>query len=771
MTIDLSTIPSTVHDVSAPATGTCPFGFSATQAVENFDPFGIEYQLNPGEALKWARENAPIFFDAKLGYWVITRYDDVQEVFRDNVTFSPSNALEKITPLTQEAQEILKAHDFNLNRTLVNEDEPQHTARRRALAGAFDTKELAHHDVMVRKLVAERIEKFQHDGTIDLVGALLYDVPLTVAFHFLGVPEHDMELLHKYSVAHTVSTWGRPSEEEQAEIASSVGKFWQLAGDILEELRTTPDAEGWMPFSIRMQKEMPEIVTDSYLHSMMMAGIVAAHETTAHSGANAVKLILETPGLWQKLGAHPELIPNAIEECLRLSGGVAAWRRVTTTETDLAGVHLPKGAKLLMVSAAANRDPEVFPDPDIIDLYRDNSAQHLTFGYGSHQCLGKNLARLELQVILQELTSRFPDLTLADQEFTFVANTSFRGPNQLLVEWDPTAVQSPPADFPEMVFNGPSRELRTRQLRIATADDSIPGIRRLVLETTDGSPLPNWHPGAHIEVEAGGVNRHYSLCGNDPQAWEIAVALEHNGRGGSRWIHENAQEGTTLSVRGPRNNFHVNKEASHLILIAGGVGITPMLAMADDAKKRGITYELHYCGKNRETLAYLNRIERDHGDHSRLHISDEGTRLNIDEFRERHAHGVQLLACGPDRLTSALLKELPNWPEGSIRHETFTALNALDTSANEEFTVEINSTGETLTVAANTTLLEALESSGHDVYADCREGLCGTCEVGVLSGDIDHRDHLLSEREKETGAKILTCVSRGKSCTKLMLNI
>lgn len=772
MSIDLSSLPSQVNDGYAPAT--CPFGFRAQQAADNFDPFGTEYQLNPGEALKWARENAPIFFDEKLGYWVITRYEDVQEVFRDNVTYSPSNALEKITPLTQEAQEILKAHDFSLNRTLVNEDEPQHTARRRALGGAFDTKELAHHDVMVRKLVRERIEQFQGSGTVDLVGALLYDVPLTVAFHFLGVPEHDMELLHKYSVAHTVSTWGRPSDEEQAEIASSVGKFWQLAGDILEELRKTPEAEGWMPFSIRMQKEMPEVVTDSYLHSMMMAGIVAAHETTAHSGANAVKLILETPGLWQKLGKHPELIPNAIEECLRLSGGVAAWRRITTTDTELSGVKLPKGSKLLMVSAAANRDPEVFPDPDVIDLYRDNSAQHLTFGYGSHQCLGKNLARLELQVILQELTTRFPDLTLADQEFTFVANTSFRGPNALQVEWDPAKVQTPPAEFPEMVFNGPSRELRTRKLTVKNVDDSVTGIRRLVLEsadTADGNPLPSWHPGAHIEVEAGGVNRHYSLCGDDPQTWEIAVALEHNGRGGSRWIHEHLAEGSTLNVRGPRNNFRADADATHLILVAGGVGITPMLAMADNAKKRGISYELHYCGKNRSTLAYLDRIERDHGPNAELHISDEGTRLNIEQFQKRHAEGVQLLACGPDRLTSSLLEQLPEWPEGTIRHETFTALNALDSSKNEEFTVEINSTGEALTVAANTTLLETLESSGHDVYADCREGLCGTCEVGVLSGDIDHRDHVLSEREKETGAKILTCVSRAKGCSKLVLNI
>lgn len=765
MTPDLRSIPT------SPQSGGCPMGFGSGTAAGRFDPFGEEYQLNPGKALQWARENEPIFFDEKLGYWVITRYEDVQEVFRDNVTYSPANALEKITPLTEEARQILAEYDFNLNRTLVNEDEPQHTARRRALAGAFETSELADHDEMVRRLVVERIESFADRGEVDLVRALLYDVPLNVAFHFLGVPEHDMELLHKYSVAHTVSTWGRPTDAEQAEIATSVGKFWQLAGDILAELREDPGAEGWMPYSIRRQQEMPEVVTDSYLHSMMMAGIVAAHETTAHSGANAVKLILETPGLWRKLGEHPELIPNAIEECLRLSGGVAAWRRITTTDTVLSGVPLPTGSKLLMVSAAANRDPEVFPDPDIIDLHRDNSAQHLTFGFGSHQCLGKNLARLELQVILQELTARFPDLRLAEQEFSFVANTSFRGPDHLLVEWDPAGVQAPPTEFPGIVFNGPGRELRTRHLRIAVAEDTVPGIRRIVLESPDGEALPTWHPGAHIEVEAGQVNRHYSLCGNDPHTWEIAVALEPEGRGGSRWIHDHAVEGATLKVRGPRNNFRIDAAATSLILVAGGVGITPMLAMADDAKARGIDYELHYCGKNRDTMAYLDRIADDHGGNSVLHISDEGSRLDIAVFQDRHDQGMQLLACGPDRLTSALLAELPAWPQGSIRHETFTALNTLDTSANEEFTVELNSTGEQLTVPADTTLLETLESNGHDVYADCREGLCGTCEVGVLSGSIEHRDHLLSDRERASCSKILTCVSRGTGTSPLVLNL
>ena len=156
-----------------------------------------------------------------------------------------------------------------------------------------------------------------------------------------------MGLLRKYSIAHTVNTWGRPRPEEQVAVAHAVGNFWQLAGTLLEKMRRDPDADGWMQYAIRMQKELPEVVTDSYLHSMMMAIIVAAHETTANAGANAVKLLLQHPQAWQELCADPRLIPNAVEECLRHNGSVAAWRRRATRDVTIDGVDIPAGSKLL----------------------------------------------------------------------------------------------------------------------------------------------------------------------------------------------------------------------------------------------------------------------------------------------------------------------------------------------------------------------------------------------------------------------------------------
>ncbi|WP_312980315.1 cytochrome P450/oxidoreductase [Corynebacterium sp.] len=763
------------HDTtgqSAPDISKCPY--HSGSAAKDFDPFEMAYQLNPGEACGWARENEPIFYSEKLGYWVVTRFEDVQEVFRDQNTYSASVALEKITPATPEAAQILADKGYAMNRTLVNEDEPDHTARRRALAGPFEVDNLRGEEKMVRELVTTYIDRFADSGKADLVDNLLWEVPLTVAFHFLGVPEHDMDLLRKYSIAHTVNTWGRPSAEEQKTVAENVGNFWNLAGDILAELRTTPDAPGWMPFSIRAQQEQPEVVTDSYLHSMMMAGIVAAHETTAHSASNAIKLLLENRGVWEELVRRPELIPNAIEECLRLSGGVAAWRRITTRPTTLGGQDLDEGERLLIVSAAANRDPRHFNDPDSIDLYRDNSTDHLTFGFGSHQCLGKNLARLELQVILQELTSRFPTMRLSEQEFDFVPNTSFRGPEHLWVEWDSDtrATDGAPA-FPNIVFNGPGKDLRTRIMTVQETRRLSPDIMGISL-VPDGGSLPSWQPGAHVEIEAGEVSRRYSLCGSSPDSWEIAVALEREGRGGSRWIHDNVVEGATVRIRGPRQNFAVDTDATRRILVAGGIGVTPILALADDAKARGIDYVLHYSGTSRDSLAYMDRVLEDHGERTVLHISDEGTRLDVREIVEDYSPGAQVCTCGPGRLTDAVVDAFADWPEGTVTRESFQSTATLDPELNEPFEVQINSTGAVLTVPRDETMLETLETSGYDVDADCREGLCGTCVLGVLNAegkDIDHRDDVLSVREKESGATIMPCVSRSCGGRRLTVDL
>lgn len=750
-----------------------PTGCPVSPRVAAFDAFAGPYQVDPGDALAWARAEEPVFYSPQLGYWVVTRYEDIKAVFRDNITFSPRNALEKITPFGEEAMSVLASYDYAMDRTMVNEDEPVHMERRRALMEHFIPENLADKEDLVRRLVRERMDAFIDAGRVDLVDALLWEVPLTVALYFLGVPEDDMATLRRFSVAHTVNTWGRPTPQEQVEVAHSVGKFWQYAGEVLAKMRAEPDGPGWMHYAVRKNAEAPDVVTDSYLHSMMMAIIVAAHETTAHASANMFRRLLADRTAWDAICLDPSLIPNAVEECLRLGGSIVAWRRELTADATVGDVPLPKGAKLLIVMASANKDERHFEDPDTFDLYRDNAVDHLTFGYGSHQCMGKNIARIEMRVFLEEFTRRLPHLSLAEQSFSYLPNISFRGPEHLWVEWDPAA--NPERADPAVLANArgfavgaPSRKDIARPVRIVARREEAEGIVGLTLEAADGRPLPRWSPGAHIELALGEYDRKYSLCG-DPSSgrYEVAVLREEAGRGGSRHIHAALGEGAELRLRGPHNLFRLDEEAPHSVLIAGGIGITPILAMADRLKAIGAPYSLHYAGRARTHMAFAGRVARDHPD-ATLHVGAEGGRMDLAAIVADAPEGARIYACGPGRMIAALESLTAHLPDGTLRFEHFAAAPA-DAADQAPFVAELADSGLTVTVGAEESLLAAVRAVGVDLASDCCEGLCGSCEVSVLEGTVEHRDMVLSRSERAGGGRMMACCSRGRGRIRLAL--
>jgi len=747
----------------------CPVSHQA----QAFNPFEEAYLQDPPAYVRWARDKEPVFFSPELGYWVVTRYDDIKAIFRDHGSFSPANALEKITPPSPAVLDVLATYGYAMGKTLVNEDEPAHMARRRLLLEPFTPQALKHHEPMVRKLCRSYVDRFINEGNADLVEQMLWEVTLTIALHFLGVDEEDMPLLRQYSIAHTVNTWGRPDEKEQLKVAHAVGNFWQLAGNILHKMRQDPSGPGWMKFGIRMQTEHPEVVTDSYLHSMMMAGIVAAHETTANATANALRLLLEHPSAWRELVEDPQLIPNAIEECLRFSGSIVSWRRIALCPVNVGGISLPAGTKFLMVMTSGNHDELHFKDADLLDIYRVNASDHLSFGYGAHQCMGKNLARMELQIFIEELSKRLPHMRLQAQKFSYLPNMSFRGPEHLWVEWD--ASLNPERQNPQLLSTAQAvrigestRKQTTLSVRVNKITHETQHIMSLHLVSLQGKDLPRWTGGAHVDVICGntGLTRQYSLCGDpsDTAQWQLAVLKEPNSRGGSAWLHQSLHEGDVLQLRGPRNHFHLDETAHNVVFIGAGIGITPLMPMALKAQQLGMNYTLHYSAKSRHDMAFIDRLIAQHGERLVMHISDEGHRANYENVLRHISTAVQVYACGPQRLLTELDTFCAQMPHASLKVEYFqSALPNLDPLNEQAFEIELKDSGLVVQVPPDVTAMEALRSVNIDIQSDCGEGLCGSCEVQVLCGEVDHRDKVLTSTERQAHHKMMVCCSRAQS--------
>jgi ferredoxin-NADP reductase len=386
-----------------------------------------------------------------------------------------------------------------------------------------------------------------------------------------------------------------------------------------------------------------------------------------------------------------------------------------------------------------------------------------------------------MQVFLYEITRRLPHIRLAEQRFTYVPNTSFRGPEHLYVEWD--SALNPERRDPSVLkpratvrIGEPSSHAVNRSLMVERVSACADRVVRVRLVSADGRPLPRWTPGSHIDVICGdsGLSRQYSLCGDpmDRRAFEIAVLREPKSRGGSAWVHANVKAGDVLKIRGPRNHFHFAADARSVIFVAGGIGITPISAMAREAKARGIDYTIHYSGQRRASMAMLDELATLHGERLQVHVSEEGSRNDFTSLFAQPGERTHIYACGPARMLEALEASCAHWRQDALRVEHFASTKtAIDPSKEQAFEIELKDSGLVIPVAADQTVLAALQQANIDVQSDCREGLCGSCEVRVLAGKVDHRDMVLTRAEREANSRMMTCCSRSCSGERLVLEL
>lgn len=299
----------------------------------------------------------------------------------------------------------------------------------------------------------------------------------------------------------------------------------------------------------------------------------------------------------------------------------------------------------------------------------------------------------------------------------------------------------------------------------------------LRLVRDDRGPLPAWEPGAHLDVVLpSGLIRQYSLCGDleDRQSYRIAVLREANSRGGSREIFESPLVGKTLTVRGPRNRFQLVGAPSYRF-VAGGIGITPILPMVQAVERSGESWQLMYGGKSRATMAFTDELVGRRGGEVTLVPEDSGGLLDVESI-VRGLGDAAIYACGPPGLLSALQDRCDACGVADRFHfERFTAGQPsapVNASANaiDEFEVELRRTGATVAVRANETVLEVVRALVPSVMYSCEEGYCGSCEQRVLEGMPDHRDSVLSERERAENKSMMICVSRSRS-HRLVLDV
>lgn len=324
----------------------------------------------------------------------------------------------------------------------------------------------------------------------------------------------------------------------------------------------------------------------------------------------------------------------------------------------------------------------------------------------------------------------------------------------------------------------------TLQLRVTETHALNPLIRMFRLRADDGRVLPAYSAGAHIRVRVdleGGVQdwRHYSLVNlrTEPRATDaptdyvIAVRSEAGGRGGSRFMHERVQAGDLLTIETPKNDFPLHTGPGGTVLLAGGIGVTPLASMAVRRSGEGLPVRMHYAGRSRDTMAFLPELQSLLGKALEVHTDAErGAPLDVSAVLDGCLPDERLYVCGPRVMLDAVLNQvrLRGWAPERVHFELFTTPVAEE--GDHAFEVELALSGQRFTVPAKQTLLDCLIEHGCDPMFDCKRGECGVCATPVLEGEIDHRDYVLTAREKAQGHVMQICISRARGA-RLVLDL
>ena len=400
--------------------------------IHAFDPLDLS---DPFPLLAGARREQPVFYNPDIDYWVSTRYADIKAIFRDHETYTAANTITPIVPFSQAVQRMLAQGDYSPEPVLSNNVPPSHTRIRALVNRLFTPRRMKSFTPAIRDIAERGLRRIADSAPVDIVAQLTYEYPAYVLFHVLGVPDADVPQVKAWAGNRIKLYYGRPSADEQIEMTKNLVPFWRYVVDLVEEKVRQPQDDLTSDL-IRLRAGDDSVLTLNEIASCMITLLVAGHETTTAQINNALLHLLSQREHWEALCAAPDSIPQMLEEMMRYDPSVCTWRRLAVKPSTIAGVEIPAGANLLLMLNSANRDPAVFPEPDLIMSSRENLKDHLAFGYGIHYCVGAPLARLEMGILLETLTNALPDMRLVPgQALEYTRNISFRGPASLWVTW------------------------------------------------------------------------------------------------------------------------------------------------------------------------------------------------------------------------------------------------------------------------------------------------------------------------------------------------
>lgn len=713
--------------------------------VSDIDFYSDEVILDPYPVYAKLRDMGSVVYMAKNDLYLVARYKEVSEVLQQPLVFVSSKGVSPIQ----------KVNDILVGSTL-NSDPPIHDKTRAITSEPLLPGSLIEVEPRIKAAADGLIETLCARGEFDAIADFATYLPITIVAELVGLPQAvgPEQMLKWASAAFNLFGTQNARTDQAFEDLGTLRDF------LLEYGRPEKLAEGG--WAKRIFEVGPERGFSYETCAQLMRDYInPSLDTTISVTGQIIKFLADNPDQWDKIRADVSLIPNAVEEAVRLATPIRAFTRYAIEDTEVSGHMIPKGKRVIVCYASANRDTRKYVKPDEFDVTRDVH-DHMGFGQGVHMCMGMHLARREMILLLEALRRRVERFeVVAEPEVAM--NTTIRAYSKL-----PVRVHLAHKVLKEKAVSDAAAS-PWLDVKIASAETVATDI--LGLELT-GKDLPVYAAGAHVDVRIkSGLIRQYSLTGDpaDQSKYRLGVLLDPKSRGGSSAIHAEFKAGEVIKISRPRNNFPL-QQAAHTILFAGGIGVTPMLGMAYALDAQGASWEMHYCGRSADRLAFRDEMVQ-FGDKVQFHIDDgpKNQALNINAVLGNPARDRHLYVCGPNGFMDFVVSaaEINAWVPECLHLERFGA--EVDTDG-APFTVVAAVSGKTVEVAPGETIADKLTEQGIEVAVSCQSGVCGTCLTRVVEGTPDHRDLVQTDIEKASNAQITVCCSRSKT-RKLVLEI